>query len=329
MSEQPEGAGGETTQLPRLEIANADFITERIAVGGDLAANFKLAKEQLDELLAAGITHIIDLRSEWSDELVVRNWAPQVHYFNHRIEDAGQLIDPAWFDELTDWARNALDSDPKAKVLVHCHMGVNRAPSAALALLLDQGMGLREALELIRKARPVAVIDYAGSVLTWHLGKIGADPRSRRNLRRVLIRWRQSHHIDVAGVIREIRSHENPNSRWLVRLGPSDPDTLGKVLAESGEVAVGLNVDYSPEALGQLDEVLFITDAGLSGRALVVGPTDRVESGEVVLPVMITDLFRAVPVQLPPAVAEWFTEQGPNPMSLNRHDYRQLTSKQN
>ncbi len=328
MSERPDGAGVAPTQLPRLEIANANFITERIAVGGDLAANFKLAKQQLDELVNAGITHIIDLRSEWSDELVVRGWAPQVQYFNHRIEDSGQLIDPSWFDELTDWARAALDGDQNAKVLVHCHMGVNRAPSAALALLLDQGMGLRESLELIRMVRPVAVIDYAGSVLTWYLGRTGANPRSRHNLRRVLIRWRQSHHIDAAGVIREIRSQENPNSRWLVRLGPNDPDTLGQVLSESGEVAVALNIDYSPEALGQLDEVLFITEGGLSGRALVVGPADQVESGAVVLPVMITDLFRAIPVELPAAVEEWFTEQGPNPMSLNRHDYRKLTSRQ-
>lgn len=326
MNGPPLGGGATPAELPQLKVANANFITNQIAFGGDLAASFKVARTQLDELLNAGITHIVDLRSEWSDEVLVRGWAPEIKYLNHRIEDAGQLIDPEWFDELISWV-DAAFTDPNAKVLVHCHMGVNRAPSATLALLLHQGMGLREALELIRATRPVAVIDYAGSVLTWYLGRTDADPRTRRNLRRVLIRWRQSHHVDAAGVIREIRSQENPNSRWLVRLGPNDPDTLGRVLAESGEVAVGLNIDRLLDDLGQLDEVLFITELGLTGRALVVGPSEEVKPGSVVLPVMITDLFRAVPVQLPPAVEEWFAEQGPNPMSLNRHDYRKLTSR--
>lgn len=314
--------------LPQLEVANAAFVTERVAVGGDLSPNFRIAKLQLQELVAAGITHIADLRSEWSDEVVVRGWAPDLQYFQHRVEDAGQRIDAEWFDELVGWVRTALDNDPSAKVLVHCHMGVNRAPSATLAVLIDQGMGLREALDRIRAARPVAVIDYAGSVLSWHLARVGADSRARRNLRRVLVRWRQSQDVDPEGVIRAIRSQESPNSRWIVRLGPTDPDTLGRVLAESGEVAVGLTIDSIPDELGQLDEVLFLTSAGLNGRALVVGPAQQVESGRVLLPVMITELFLAMKVALPPTVQEWFDQRGPNPLLLCREDYQVMMTRQ-
>jgi len=313
--------------LPELVSANAVFVTERLALGGDLSPNFRVAKQQLDELVEAGITHVADLRSEWSDEVLVRGWAPHITYLHHRVEDAGQLIDPKWFEELVTWVREALEADPSAKVLVHCHMGVNRAPSAVLAVLMDHGVSLREALDRIRSARPVAVIDYAGSVLSWYLTRTGADTRTRNNLRRALVRWRQSHDIDVEDVIRSIRSQETPNSRWAVRLGPQDPETLGHVLADSGEVAVGLTIDYEPEELGQLDEVLFLTEAGLNGRALVVGPAQQVETGAWVLPVMITELFLAVPVPLPPAVEEWFVEGGPNPLLLSRDDYRVLVTR--
>jgi protein-tyrosine phosphatase len=313
---------------PALEHANADFVTERLAVGGDLSSTFATARTQLDELVAAGITHIVDLRSEWSDELLVRGWAPRIRYWHYGIPDAGQQIDSDWFEILTGWVRGAL-SDPEAKVLLHCHMGVNRAPSAVLAVLLDQGFGLRDALEAIRDARPIAVIDYADSVLEWHLGRTEADARRRRNARRVLVRWRASHGLNPEDVIRQLRSQERPATRWAVRLGPDDPGTLAGVLSDSGEVAVGLTVDHNPAELSQLDEVIFLTERGLNGRALVVGPVDAVESGALLMPVMITDLFAdAMHVRVPERVADWLAASGPNPLELSRIEYHTLTTRQ-
>ncbi len=317
------------TDLPgnppgEFSLANADFVTERLAVGGDLSPNFGLARRQLDELLAAGITHIADLREEWSDESLVKTWAPQVNYLQHRVADAGQVIGGDWFSGLADWVDAAL-ADPKAKVLVHCHMGVNRAPSAVLALLLDSGMGLRAALDAIRKARPVAVIDYAGSALEWHLASTGADQRVRRNARRTLARWRKANHLDAGAVIRAIRDTEHPGSRWFVRLGPDDPAVLAGILAARGDVAVGLSVDESPDELSQLDEVLFLTGAGLVGRALVVGPIQPAEPHALLLPVLVTDMFPAVPIVLPAAVEAWLAEAGPNPRLLTDEEYGVLT----
>ena len=313
---------------PVLAHANADFVTDRLALGGDLSSMFATARIQLDELVQAGITHIVDLRSEWSDELLVAGWAPGIRYWHYGIPDAGQLIDADWFEILTGWVRNAL-REPDAKVLLHCHMGVNRAPSAALAVLLDQGFGIREALEAIRAARPIAVIDYADSVLDWHLGGTAAAARHRRNARRVLRRWRDSHGLNPEDVIRQLRSQERPATRWAVRLGPDDPDTLARVLAESGEVAVGLTVDHDPAELSQLDEVIFLTEAGLNGRALVVGPVTAVESGALLMPVMITDLFAtAMDVRVPERVAEWLAASGANPLALTRIEYHTLTTRQ-
>lgn len=317
----------ETPGAGVFAVADAVFVTDRIAVGADLAANFGRAEAQLTELVDSGITHIVDLRSEWSDEALVHAWAPDLKYLHHRVQDAGQFIEASWFDQLVDWVRAGLDSDPEAKVLIHCHMGVNRAPSAVLAVLMDQGFSLRDGLNLIRDARPVAVIDYAGSVINWYCQRHGCDGRTKRNLRRALVRWRQSHHIDGQEVIRQIRSHESPTCRWAVRMGAEDPEILGRVLTESGEVAVNLTIDVPPEELGQLDEVLFLTEAGLNGRGLVVGPAHQPESGGWQLPVMVTDLFRAVPVSLPEAVATWMRD-GTNPGRLTPEEYWTIVAAQ-
>jgi predicted protein tyrosine phosphatase len=301
--------------LPRLDVANVNFVTERLAVGGDLSPNFHRAHRQLDELVAAGVTHIVDLREEWSDEVLVRTWAPQVQYLQHRVADAGQEIGPEWFAELAEWVEQAL-AQPDAKVLVHCHMGVNRAPSAMLALLLAQGTGLRPALDAIRHARPVAVIDYARDALDWHLARTGASARTRRNARRTLARWRTANHLDVYQVIRSIRDTEHPGNRWLVRLGPQDPPALAAVLEQEGDVAVGLAMHGEPDELSQLDEVLLLTEAGLVGRALVVGPIQAAEPHALLLPVVVTNLFDPVPLELPAAAAAWLEEGGANPRLL-------------
>ena len=308
-------SGQPAPQPPELRLANASFVTDRLAVGGDLSPNFGMAKRQLEELLAAGITHIVDLRDEWSDETLVKTWAPQVHYLHHRVADAGQTIGGAWFEALAEWVDAAL-AEPGSKVLVHCHMGVNRAPSAVLALLLNRGTGLRPALDAIRTARPIAVIDYARNALDWQLERSGADAGARRNARRALDRWRRANHLDAIAVIRAIRDTEHPGNRWFVRLGPADPDALADVLEADGNVAVGLSVDVSPESLGQLDEVLFLTGAGLVGRALIVGPIQAAEPHSLLMPVLVTDLFPPVPVRLAPEVREWLADAGPNPLLM-------------
>ncbi len=310
-------------KLPVLRLANASFVTDRLAVGGDLSPNFGRAREQLDELVAAGITHIADLRSEWSDEGLVRQWAPQVRYLHHRVEDAGQVIGPEWFAELAGWVGAAL-AEPGSRVLVHCHMGVNRAPSAVLALLLDQGVALRPALQAIRSARPVAVIDYATSALDWHLAVTGADARTRSNARRVLARWRKANQLDAVAVIRAIRDTEHPGNHWVVRLGPDDPDALAAVLEGAGEVAVGLSMDVAPPELSQLDEVLLLTREGLVGRALVVGPVQPADPFRLLLPVLVTNLFPPLRIDLPGPVAAWLAGSGGNPRLLSAAEHAGL-----
>jgi predicted protein tyrosine phosphatase len=194
--------------LHQPSVANAHFVTERIAVGGDLDAyDEALEVRQLEELIRLGITHIVDVRLEWTDEEFVAALAPGVGYLHLGIDDAGQRIPGAWFDTVTEWSLAAL-TDLDAKVLLHCHMGINRGPSAGYAVLLALGFDAVEALDLIRSHRAIAHVAYAEDALDWHLDRTGATPELRRSEHARLRRWRRENQLDVGAVIRRIRNQE-------------------------------------------------------------------------------------------------------------------------
>ena len=189
-------------------IANAHFVTDRLLIGGDLDAwDGELAVRQLLELRELGVTHVLDVRVEWSDQELVARLAPEVSYLHLGIDDAGQRVPDAWFERIAEWALDALE-DPDARVLAHCHMGINRGPSAGFAILLAAGWEVGDALEAIRAARPFAFTDYAEDALRWHHRRTGASADARRRDREVLAAWRASNQLDMDAVIRLKRAHE-------------------------------------------------------------------------------------------------------------------------
>jgi dual specificity phosphatase 3 len=191
---------------PRL--ANAHFVTDRLLIGGDLDAwDGELAVRQLLELVELGVTHVLDVRVEWSDEELVAQLAPSIRYLHLGIDDAGQRVPDEWFDAVADWGVEAL-ADPEAMVLAHCHMGINRGPSAGLAILLATGWDLREALDAIRTARPFAYTDYAEDALGWHHRRNDVPSYRRQLDREVLAQWRADNSVDVGEVIRLKRVQE-------------------------------------------------------------------------------------------------------------------------
>lgn len=189
--------------VPRLRLANADFVTERLAVGGDLPLDNDLALAHVADLTGAGITHILDVRFE-ADDTRLYALVPGVDYRWDGIDDAGQDVPGWWFERVVGWALEALE-DPDARVLAHCHMGVNRGPSVGFAILLALGWDPVEAIDAIRRARPIAHVWYADDALRWHHERTGADPARRRADHRRLAQWREEHPIDVAHVIAEQR----------------------------------------------------------------------------------------------------------------------------
>ncbi|RZS86882.1 protein-tyrosine phosphatase [Motilibacter rhizosphaerae] len=189
--------------LPHASVANLHFVTPALAIGGDLDAyDPHLAGRQLDEIAALGITRIVDCRLEWDDAELVAERQPQIAYLHHGMDDAGQRVPAAWFDEAL---RFVTSGGRDAVVLAHCHMGINRGPSLGFALLLAQGWDPIGAISAIRTARPVANVWYAEDALRWHHGRRGTNPRE--DLKR-LAAWRKKNPLDVVRIIRGVREAE-------------------------------------------------------------------------------------------------------------------------
>ncbi len=206
MPTHPDPTPAAPGDLPTLRSANADFVTDRLVVGGDLHHSEELALDQAVELVEAGVTHVLDARVEWRDDAV---WArfPGVEHRWDGIDDRGQRVPGRWFDGVTGWALAAL-SRPGTVVLTHCHMGINRGPSAGFAVLLGLGWDPVEALDAIRRARPVAYVAYADDALRWHHDRTGATRSVRREDRRRVQRWREENDLDLTTVIRRVREAE-------------------------------------------------------------------------------------------------------------------------
>ena len=89
--------------------------------------------------------------------------------------------------------------------MVHCHMGINRGPSMAYAMLLDAGYDVVEALDMIRKARPIAGIIYAIDAVRA-VGRL--HDRSQADIEKDMDRvdaWFRTNRIDIKNIIRRIR----------------------------------------------------------------------------------------------------------------------------
>lgn len=163
----------------RINRANITWLTRRIATGGDLSWDPKLRALQIADILDAGITHIVDMRMEDDDTEL---WADLgIKYINLATNDIdGWHIPAALFDRGVEFARAAQLTG--GKVLAHCHMGINRGPSMAAAILMDWGMNPVASLKLIRAKRPITGVHYFMDAYDAHLSRLAivADLKDRR-----------------------------------------------------------------------------------------------------------------------------------------------------
>ena len=150
--------------------ANITWLTDLLATGGDLSFDERMAEEQVAEIVEDEVELIIDMREEandkalWEEEGLYYLWLPTDDAEGHHIPR--ELFDDAVFAAMPHLTQNR-------KVLVHCHMGVNRGPSVAFAVLLEQGYGAVQAYDLIREKRPSAAIMYAEDALKAHIRRHG------------------------------------------------------------------------------------------------------------------------------------------------------------
>lgn len=182
-------------------------VTDRLLVSGDLPTEPEQALSQLKEWVDAGVTHVVDCRLEWSDEEFVLAHAPQIDYTWLGTDDDGEGQSYDWFDAGVECVTSAL-STPNARVLVHCHMGINRGPSMAFAALLATGSEPVAALDAIRTARPIAALLYAQDALAWWHARTNAPALVRLEQRNAVTDWMNDHQIDIDTAIRRIRAAE-------------------------------------------------------------------------------------------------------------------------
>jgi len=183
-------------------------LTDQLFTGADLPRH--TGQAWIDELTRwedLGVTHLVDNRIEATDLDPVADFAPGITYLENGEDDLGQQMPDAWFDQGVDFTLDALTS-PTAKVHVHCHMGVNRGPSLAYAVLLAQGYQPVAAMSLIRAARPVAAVAYAEQALDWSHRRDGTPAGRRRQERRELKAWRCANPHDTVRIIQQVHDGE-------------------------------------------------------------------------------------------------------------------------
>jgi hypothetical protein len=179
----------------------------RLIVTGDLATHPSAHCPQLRHWRDAGVTHIVDVRQEWSDASLVSELAPEINYVHVGTDDMGNRRSDAWFEGVLDQLGDAIH-DPYSVILVHCHMGVNRGPSMALRIMLEQGWDAIDAIEAIRAARPIAAVIYAADAVDHFHRCHGTPDTDRVRDRRRVMRWLDDDDVDVGWIISRIRRAE-------------------------------------------------------------------------------------------------------------------------
>ena len=163
-------------------VANINWVTDLLATGGDLSYNDRLAGQQIADIIKQDVRLIVDLRPEADDADV---WAEMgVDYLHLPTDDRhGHSVPRQLFDRLVAKALPRIEAGEK--VLVHCHMGINRGPSGAFALMLAMGHDPIEAFDLIREKRPEAYIAYAKDALRAHNARLIAASHDEFTVRRI------------------------------------------------------------------------------------------------------------------------------------------------
>jgi len=130
---------------------DVSWVTDQVAVGGGIWND-----RNMIVLVAAGITHIIDMQIEFDDSKLAQPYGVKVLW--NPTEDDFQPKPPELLRRGVEFALKSLQ-DPEAKLYIHCAAGVHRAPMMALAVLRAQGWSLPDAVREIEDKREV--VDFA------------------------------------------------------------------------------------------------------------------------------------------------------------------------
>lgn len=127
-------------------------LTDFLFIGGAAAAKDK------ETLSQAGITHIINCAASVAPAF----YPSEFSYYNLRLRDHSTQDIARHFYTVFDFIERARKRG--GRIFVHCVKGISRSPTMAIAYLMwYKGIGMYEALEFVRQARP-AVDPNAGFI---------------------------------------------------------------------------------------------------------------------------------------------------------------------
>ena len=143
----PENSQGEqiahALHLPLPDKLNMSWVTKHLAVGG------RIRPEDIHALSLLGVTHVIDTRSEYSDdeealakEHIALLYLPTPDTYPLTVEQLKQGA---------SWANEHIREG--GRVLIHCEHGVGRSVTLTCATLMQDGMSAGDALKLVQQKR--------------------------------------------------------------------------------------------------------------------------------------------------------------------------------
>ncbi len=127
------------------------WITDRIALGGGIWTD-----ANMQQVVRAGITHIIDMQVEFDDTPLAEPYGVDVLWLP--VDDDFKPKATELFQRGAEFALRALD-EPNGRVYIHCAAGVHRGPMMALAVLRVLGWTPENAMAVVEDRRPV--VDFA------------------------------------------------------------------------------------------------------------------------------------------------------------------------
>jgi protein-tyrosine phosphatase len=133
----------QTLHIPLPDKLNMTWITTHLAVGG------RLHPEEIKALAAAGVTHVVDTRSEHCDD--AEALAKEHIELLHLPTDDTRPLTIEQMLQGSQWVQERMEQG--GRVLIHCEHGVGRSVQLTCAVLVYDGMHSQDALQLVQQKR--------------------------------------------------------------------------------------------------------------------------------------------------------------------------------
>jgi protein-tyrosine phosphatase len=136
--------------IPLPDKLNMSWITTQLALGG------RIHPEDIKALATAGVTHVVDTRSEYRDDAEALA-KEQIELLYLPTPDTRPLTIEQMLGG-SEWVKVRMEQG--GRVLIHCEHGVGRSALLTCAVLVYTGMNAQDALQLVQQKRWQAAPNY-------------------------------------------------------------------------------------------------------------------------------------------------------------------------